>query len=84
MPSTTIPPKRTQVTNTCIYLSTVSWRHTCRQFTKPTIYPATALKGVLKSRLLQLTTDALNIVQEKIFKLDRDFDLLVDDTGVES
>jgi len=43
---------------------------------------ATTFKGVLKSRLLQLTTDALKLVQEKIFKLDRDFDLLVDETGV--
>jgi hypothetical protein len=44
---------------------------------------ATAFKGVLKSRLLQLTTDALKLVQEKIFKLDRDFDLVIDDTGVQ-
>jgi hypothetical protein len=44
---------------------------------------ATAFKGVLKSRLVQLTTDALRIVSEKIFKLDRDFDLLVDDTYVQ-
>jgi|SRR5271157_1570486 len=44
---------------------------------------ATAFKGVLKSRLIQLITDALKIVQEKIFKLDRDFDLLVDATGVQ-
>lgn len=44
---------------------------------------ATSFKGVLKSRLLQFTTDALKIVQDKIFKLDRDFDLLVDDTGIQ-
>lgn len=43
---------------------------------------ATAFKGVLKSRLLQFTTDALKIVEDKVFKLDSDFDLLIDDTGV--
>ena len=35
---------------------------------------------MLKSRLLQFTTDVLKIVPDKIFKLDQDFDLLVDDT----
>jgi Domain of unknown function (DUF4868) len=44
---------------------------------------ATSFKGVLKSRLLQFTTDALKIVPDKIFKLDQDFDLLVDDTGIQ-
>ena len=44
---------------------------------------ATTFKGVLKSRLLQFTTDALKLVQDKVFKLDRDFDLLVDDGGVQ-
>ncbi len=44
---------------------------------------ATSFKGVLKSRLLQFTTDALKIVPDKIFKLDRDFDLMIDDTGVQ-
>ncbi len=44
---------------------------------------ATAFKGVLKSRLLQFTTDALKIVPDKIFKLDNDFDLLIDDTGIQ-
>jgi hypothetical protein len=44
---------------------------------------ATTFKGVLKSRLLQFTTDALKIVQDKIFKLDRDFDLLIDDSGIQ-
>jgi len=45
---------------------------------------ATSFKGVLKSRLLQFTTDALKIVPDKIFKLDQDFDLLVDDTGIQT
>lgn len=44
---------------------------------------ATMFKGVLKSRLLQFTTDALKLVQDKVFKLDRDFDLLVDETGIQ-
>ncbi len=42
---------------------------------------ATAFKGVLKNRLIQLLSDALRLVHENIFKLDRDFDLLVD--GIE-
>lgn len=44
---------------------------------------ATSFKGVLKSRLLRFTTDALKIVPDKIFKLDTDFDLLIDDTGIQ-
>lgn len=44
---------------------------------------ATTFKGILKSRLVQLTTDALKIVEDKIFKLDNDFDLLVDGSDVQ-
>lgn len=43
---------------------------------------ATQFKGVLKSRLIRLVTDALQIIDDKIFKLDNDFDLLVDSTNV--
>jgi hypothetical protein len=43
---------------------------------------ATSFKGMLKSRFVQLLSDALRIVTEKLFKLDRDFDLLVDDAQV--
>jgi hypothetical protein len=43
---------------------------------------AGTFKGILKSRLLQFTTDALKIVEDKVFKLDTDFDLLVDATGI--
>ena len=43
---------------------------------------ATAFKGILKSRLLQFTTDTLKIVADKVFKLDSDFDLLTDDKSV--
>jgi hypothetical protein len=44
---------------------------------------ATAFKGVLKNRLIQLFSDALTLVHENIFKLDRDFDLLVDGEEVQ-
>jgi hypothetical protein len=43
---------------------------------------ATQFKGVLKSRLIRLTTDALRIIEDRVFKLDSDFDLLIDDTNV--
>lgn len=43
---------------------------------------ATTFKGILKSRLVQFTTDTLKIVADKVFKLDSDFDLLTDDKGV--
>lgn len=43
---------------------------------------ATAFKGVLKNRLIRLFSDALKLVHENIFKLDRDFDLLVDGSEV--
>jgi hypothetical protein len=39
---------------------------------------ATQFKGVLKSRLFQLMTDALRLIEDHVFKLDNDFDLLVD------
>ena len=37
----------------------------------------TQFKGVLKSRLIQLRTDALKVVEDMVFKLDADFDLLI-------
>jgi hypothetical protein len=39
---------------------------------------ATQFKGSLKKRFMQLHTNALKLVQEPIFKLDQDFDLLID------
>lgn len=39
---------------------------------------ATQFKGVLKSRLVQLVTDALKLVEDRTFKLDNDFDMLID------
>jgi hypothetical protein len=43
---------------------------------------ATQFKGVLRSRLIRLVTDALKLVEDKIFKLDNDFDLLIDATDI--
>ena len=39
---------------------------------------ATQFKGILKNRLIRLVTDALKIVEDNIFKLDTNFDLLID------
>lgn len=39
---------------------------------------ATQFKGILKSRLLQFVTDALAIVEDSVFKLDSDFDMVID------
>jgi Domain of unknown function (DUF4868) len=39
---------------------------------------ATQFKGILKSRLIRLVTDALKLIEDCVFKLDNDFDLLVD------
>lgn len=43
---------------------------------------ATQFKGVLKSRLVRFLTDSLKLVEDRIFKLDSDFDLLVDSVNV--
>jgi len=43
---------------------------------------AVQFKGVLKSRLIQWRTDALKIVEDDVFKLDKDFDLLIDDERI--
>jgi hypothetical protein len=39
---------------------------------------ANQFKGILRSRLIQLFTDALKLVEHNVFKLDNDFDVLVD------
>lgn len=41
---------------------------------------ATQFKGVLKSKLLRYDDDTLKIEEDKMFKLDNDFDMLVDST----
>ncbi len=43
---------------------------------------ATQFKGILKSRLIRLTTDALKLVEDRVFRLDTDFDLLIDSKTV--
>jgi hypothetical protein len=43
---------------------------------------ATQFKGVFKSHLMRLVTDALRLIEDRVFKLDSDFDLLIDDTTV--
>jgi hypothetical protein len=39
---------------------------------------ATQFKGALKKRFIRLHTNALKMVQDPLFKLDQDFDLLID------
>lgn len=43
---------------------------------------ATQFKGVLKSRLIWQSGDALKMMDDKVFKLDKDFDLLIDNQRV--
>lgn len=43
---------------------------------------ATQFKGVLKKRLIRLVTDSLKLIDDRVFKLDSDFDLLVDSANV--
>jgi hypothetical protein len=43
---------------------------------------ATQFKGVLKSRLIRLLSDALRLIDETVFRLDSDFDVLIDDSTV--
>lgn len=43
---------------------------------------ATQFKGVLKNRLIRFVSDALTIVEDRVFKLDNDYDLLVDSQNI--
>lgn len=43
---------------------------------------ASQFKGMLKSRLIQWVTDAMKLVEDNVFKLDTDFDLLIDNQAV--
>jgi hypothetical protein len=43
---------------------------------------ASQFKGVLKNRLIRLVTDALKIIEDDVFKLDIDFDLLIDSDNI--
>lgn len=43
---------------------------------------ATQFKGVVKKRLIRFVTDSLKLIDDHVFKLDSDFDLLVDSENV--
>jgi very-short-patch-repair endonuclease len=43
---------------------------------------ASQFKGIVKSRLIQFISDALKLVVDNTFKLDRDFDMLIDSSRV--
>ena len=43
---------------------------------------ATQFKGSLKSRFIRIDTNALKLVHDRVFKLDQDFDLLIDSTNI--
>ncbi len=43
---------------------------------------ASQFKGVLKKRLLRFVSDSLKLIEDSVFKLDSDFDLLVDSANV--
>jgi hypothetical protein len=43
---------------------------------------ATQFKGVLKKRLIRFVSDSLKLIDDDVFKLDSDFDLLVDSSRV--
>lgn len=43
---------------------------------------AAQFKGVLKQRLITFITDALRIIDDTVFKLDKDFDIIVDSASV--
>jgi hypothetical protein len=43
---------------------------------------ASQFKGVLKKRLIRFVSDSLKLIDDDVFKLDSDFDLLVDSTNV--
>lgn len=43
---------------------------------------ATQFKGVLKKKLIRILDDSLQIIDDTVFKLDSDFDLLIDSANV--
>lgn len=43
---------------------------------------ASQFKGVLKKRLIRLVSDSLKLIEDNVFKLDNDFDFLVDSANV--
>jgi hypothetical protein len=43
---------------------------------------ASQFKGVLKGRLIRLVTNSLRLIEDKVFRLDTDFDVLIDSSYV--
>lgn len=43
---------------------------------------ASQFKGVLKKRLIRLVSNSLKLIQDDVFKLDSDFDLLIDSANI--
>ncbi|WP_126444240.1 Kiwa anti-phage protein KwaB-like domain-containing protein [Sulfuricystis multivorans] len=43
---------------------------------------ASQFKGVLKKRLIRFVTDSLKLIPDDVFKLDSDFDLLIDSANI--
>lgn len=43
---------------------------------------AAQFKGILKNRLIRIVSDSLKLIDDDVFKLDRDFDLLIDAENV--
>jgi hypothetical protein len=43
---------------------------------------ATQFKGILKNRLIRFLDDTLTLIEDQVFKLDTDFDLLVDSANI--
>lgn len=43
---------------------------------------ASQFKGVLKKRLIRFVSDSLKLIEDSVFKLDNDFDLLIDSANV--
>jgi Domain of unknown function (DUF4868) len=43
---------------------------------------ATQFKGSLKSRFIRIDTNALKLVHDRVFRLDQDFDLLIDSANI--
>ncbi len=43
---------------------------------------ASQFKGVIRKRLIRFMTDAMKLIEDNVFKLDNDFDLLTDSTDI--
>jgi hypothetical protein len=78
-----IQPEATALTdpsNIFCYFARFKFRKDKKHLTA--VRRATSFKGILKSPLLRFLGESLRIVEEQTFKLDHDFDVLVDDDRV--